>query len=272
MTADFSVDCSSLDRPEVLACLFYPRRGDNQEAPAGACDLTIPVAETVTVGARAHLADPSAANILFFHGNGEIVEDYDEIGACYVEREINFVAVDYRGYGCSTGWPSASALLADSHRILDFITVWLQQRGHTGPLLVMGRSLGSAPALELAWRRSDRVAGLILESAFAHTGPLLRRIGVDFSALPDFSETHGFRQLDKIRTFAKPTLIIHAERDRLIPSTEGQALYEASPAPDKHCLMIPRADHNTIFALGLRPYLDSVQVFADPLRFVSSAS
>ena len=272
MIADFSNDCPSLDRPEVLACLFYPRRGSNRDAQAGAFDLSVHVTETVTVGARAHLADPAAANILFFHGNGEIVEDYDDIGACYVEREINFVAVDYRGYGRSTGWPTASALLSDSHRILDFIGGWLRQRGHTGPLLVMGRSLGSAAALELVHRRPDPIAGLILESAFAHTGPLLRRIGVDFAALADFGESCGFRQLDKIRGFAQPTLIIHAERDHLIPASDGQALYDASPAPDKHFLRVPRADHNTIFAVGLRAYLDSVQSFADPARFVSRAS
>jgi len=76
-----------------------------------------------------------------------------------------------------------------------------------------------------------------------------------------------FGQLDKIRAFVKPTLVIHAERDHLIPFADGQALYDASPAPDKHLLKIPRADHNTIFAVGLRPYLDSVESFADPRRF-----
>jgi pimeloyl-ACP methyl ester carboxylesterase len=131
----------------------------------------------------------------------------------------------------------------------------------------MGRSLGSASALELAYRYSDRIAGLILESAFAHTGPLLRRIGVDLAAVPGFEESEGFRQLDKIRMFGKPTLVIHAERDHLIPFADGQALYDASPALDKHLLKIPRADHNTLFAVGLWPYLDSIESFADPRRF-----
>jgi len=271
MSADLHPDDSLLDRPEVLACLFYPRSGFPQDSPVNTRDLAIPVAEGVTVGARCHLADPEAANILFFHGNGEIVQDYDDIGALYVERGINFVAVDYRGYGRSTGRPTASTMLADSHAVLDFVTDWLNRQGHTGPLIVMGRSLGSASALELAYRHSDRIAGLILESAFAHTGPLLRRIGVDLAALPGFEENRGFRQLDKIRTFGKPTLVIHAEYDHLIPFAEGQALYDASPAPDKHLLKIPRADHNTIFAVGLRSYLDAVQTFADPLRFGPAA-
>ena len=267
MSADSHPEDSLLDRPEVLACLFYPRSGFPQDSPANTRDLAIPVAKGVVVGARCHLADPEAANILFFHGNGEIVQDYDDIGALYVERGINFLAVDYRGYGRSTGQPTASTMLADSHVILGFVTDWLNQQGHTGSLIVMGRSLGSAPALELACRHSDRIAGLILESAFAHTGPLLRRVGVDLAALPGFDENRGFRQLDKIRAFGKPTLVIHAERDHLIPFADGQALYDASPAPDKHLLKIPRADHNTLFAVGLRSYLDSVESFADPRRF-----
>jgi hypothetical protein len=271
MSTDLPPDDSLLDRLEVLACLFYPRPGFAQEPPANARDLSIPVAEGVVVGACCHLADPEAANILYFHGNGEIVQDYDDIGALYVERRINFVAVDYRGYGRSTGRPTASTMLADSHAVLDFVTDWLNRQGHTGPLIVMGRSLGSASALELACRHSDKIAGLILESAFAHTGPLLRRIGVNPAVLQGFEENQGFRQLDKIRTFAKPTLIIHAEYDHLIPFADGQALYDASPAPEKHLLKIPRADHNTIFAVGLRPYLDSVQTFADPLRFGPAA-
>ena len=270
MCTDSLSDDSPLDRPEVLAYLFYPRSGFARDSSADIRDLSIPVAEGVEVGARCHLADPAATNILFFHGNGEIAEDYDDIGALYVERQINFVAVDYRGYGRSTGRPTASTLLADSHAVLDFVADWLNRRGYTGPLIVMGRSLGSAPALELVHRHSDRIAGLILESAFAHTGPLLRRIGVHPAALAGFEESQGFRQLDKIRTFAKPTLVIHAEHDHLIPFADGQALYDASPAPDKHLLKIPRADHNTIFAVGLRPYLDSVESFADPHRFDGS--
>ncbi len=270
MSAEPFPDDSPLDRSDVLAYLFYPRSSFARDSADDIPDLAIPVADGVEVGARCHLADAEATNILFFHGNGEIVEDYDDIGALYVEREINFIAVDYRGYGRSTGRPTASTLLADSHAVLDFVADWLNRQGYTGPLIVMGRSLGSASALELACRPSGRIAGLILESAFAHTGPLLRRIGVHPAALAGFEESQGFRQLDKIRAFAKPTLVIHAEHDHLIPFADGQALYDASPAPDKHLLKIPRADHNTILAVGLRSYLDSVESFADPRRFGSA--
>ena len=177
MSAELPPDDSLLDRPEVLACLFYPRPGFTQATPANTCDLLIPVAEGVMVGARCHLADPEATNILFFHGNGEIAEDYDDLGPLFARCRINFLMADYRGYDSSTGSPTSSARLADSYAILRFVTGWLSDQDHTGPLIVMGRSLGSAPAVELACHDPEAIAGLILESAFAHTGLLLRRLG-----------------------------------------------------------------------------------------------
>jgi pimeloyl-ACP methyl ester carboxylesterase len=260
-----TADSSPLDRPEALAGLFHPRAGYRPSGQSSEGDLRIPLAEGVVIGGRGYLADPAAATLLFFHGNGEIAEDYDDLGPVYARSRINFLAVDYRGYGQSTGWPTASTMLADSRPVLDFVTGWLKRQGHTGPLIIMGRSLGSAPALELACHHPEAIAGLILESAFAHTGPLLRRLGVNLAAL-QFEERQGFRQLDKMRTVTRPTLIIHAEHDHIIPFADGQALYDASPAQDKRLVKIPGADHNTIFAVGWRLYLEAVQTFVGPLQ------
>ncbi|MDG4551306.1 MAG: alpha/beta hydrolase [Candidatus Contendobacter sp.] len=254
-----------LDRPEILACLFHPRPGYRPNAQANGDALRIPVGDGAALDGRCHRADPAAVTLLYFHGNGEIVDDHDDLGPVYARRGLNFLVVDYRGYGQSTGQPTASTLLADSHAVLGFVTHWLKRQDFTGPLVVMGRSLGSAPALELASHHPEVVAGLILESGFAHTGPLLRRLGVNLAAL-NFEEHQGFRQLDKVRIVAKPTLIIHAEHDHIIPFGDGQALYDASPARDKRLLRIPGADHNTIFAVGWRAYLEAVETFAASLR------
>jgi alpha-beta hydrolase superfamily lysophospholipase len=93
--------------------------------------------------------------LLCFHGNGELAEEYDDLGAVYVERGLHFLVVDDCGYGRSTGQPTVTAMRADSLVILDFVTGWRRQQGQTGPLIVLGRSLGSAPALELAYRRPE---------------------------------------------------------------------------------------------------------------------
>ncbi|MCP5197425.1 MAG: alpha/beta fold hydrolase [Gammaproteobacteria bacterium] len=268
MTDALSPDTGALDPPAMLTALFHPRPNGAPAVPASTQDLQIPVAEGVALGARWHPAGADAALLLCFHGNGERAEAYDDLGALSVQRGLHLVVVDDRGYGRSTGRPTVSAMRADSGVVLDFITAWRHQQRQTGPLIVLGRSLGSAPALELAYRRPEALAGLILDSAFAHTGPLLRRLGVPGKR---FDEAQGFRQLDKIRTFTKPTLILHAEHDHLIPFSEGRALYKARPARDKRLVQIRGADHHTIFAVGERPYLDAVQSFADPARFQTLA-
>ena len=260
-----TVDYTLLDNPYVLASLFHPRPGYALAPSPSAQKISIPVAADVTIGGRFHIASPGAVNILFFHGNGEIVDDYNDLGPLYNQLGINLLAVDYRGYGDSTGKPTTSAMMADAHAIFGFVTQWLRDHQHSGALLVMGRSLGSAPALELVSRYPEQIAGLILESGFAYTGPLLRLIGIDTEQL-GFKETQGIQNLEKIKTFTKQTLVIHAEFDHIIPFADGQALYDASPAADKRLLKILNANHNNIFSLALWEYLGANKNFADKFK------
>lgn len=245
--------------------LFHPRAESDPSfssagstSTSGSTDVMIPVADDVVIGARFHMAQPAGANILFFHGNGEIVADYNELGGIYNQMGINFLPADYRGYGRSTGQPTVSAMMKDCHIILHYVCDWLQAKGYRGPVILMGRSLGSASALELAASHGRLIDGLIIESGFAYAGPLLRLLGIDAERL-GFKEENGFRNLDKIAQFDKPSLIIHAEYDHIIPFTDGQALYDACPADIKTLLKIPGANHNDIFMRGPQKYLAAVK-------------
>ncbi|MCU0574307.1 MAG: lysophospholipase [Syntrophobacteraceae bacterium] len=262
-------DCSPLDRPEVLNLLFHPRpepRAAGGAAHSSVHDLLIPVDDSVHVGGRFHLFDPSFVNMLFFHGNGEIVADYDDMGPVYRRIGVNFCPVDYRGYGRSTGMPTCSALIRDAHSVMDFLVGYLAERGYSGPMVVMGRSLGSAPAIELA-ASGDRhpVSGLIIESGFAHTVPLLRLLGLNVERLglsgTDFVGNHV-----KIRRVLRPTLIIHAELDRIIPFSDALDLHEASAAGHKWLVRIPDAGHNDILYRGITQYMAAVKSFTERLR------
>jgi alpha-beta hydrolase superfamily lysophospholipase len=252
------IDYSALDRPEILMFLFHPRPEWGGGTRQGVEDILIPVEKDTVVGARFHVAEKRAPTILFFHGNGEIVADYDDMGPLYTRMGINFLPVDYRGYGRSTGKPTITAMMQDCHGVFNFLQNWISEKGHSGPFFLMGRSLGSASALELAAHYKDRIAGLIIESGFAYASPLLRLLGVNTEAL-GFTEEEGFRNVDKIRAFTKPTLVIHAERDHIIPFSEGQVLYEACQSPDKTMLMIPGANHNDIFLRGISQYMEAVK-------------
>ena len=256
---------SKLDDPDILNLLFHPRveRGVYASGKRS-LDVQIPVEESVSVGARFHLFSTDAPSILFFHGNGEIVADYDELASFYHQREINFLPVDYRGYGLSGGNPTVTSMMRDSHLIYKFVTDWLKTENYTGALIIMGRSLGSASALELAGRYGDQIDGIIIESGFAYTVPLLRLLGIDVERL-GIAESDGFGNLDKLTTFHKPLLVIHAEHDHIIPFSDGLALFETSMSRDKSMLKIPGANHNDIFAVGLSAYMDAVTRFANAL-------
>jgi fermentation-respiration switch protein FrsA (DUF1100 family) len=265
MKDESTIDYSALDRPEVLMFLFHPRAesgapfqaAGSRPSPGDSTDIMIPVADDVAIGARFHMTEKRGANLLFFHGNGEIVSDYDELGGVYNQMGINFLAVDYRGYGRSTGAPTVTAMMQDCHTIFDFARSWLQENDFRGPVILMGRSLGSASVLELAAAYRKAIDGLIIESGFAYAGPLLQLLGIDAEAL-GFKEERGFENIAKIKGFNKPTLIIHAEYDHIIPFSDGQALYQACPSENKTFLKIPGANHNDIFMRGLQEYLAAV--------------
>jgi len=262
------LDYSRFDRPEILQVLFHPRPefgGLFGRGSETGLDVMIPVAPGIAVGGRFHLSQPDGVNILFFHGNGEIVADYDEMGPLYNRLGLNFLPVDYRGYGRSGGQPTISAMMQDCHAILDFVTAWLAEHNYHGPLVLMGRSLGSASVLELAAHHPGQVQGLIIESGFAFAGPLLQLLGINPQAL-GFSEEAAFNQVAKIRTWQKPLLILHAQFDHIIPFSDAEALFQACPAQDKTLVQIPGANHNDLFLVGLQQYLEAVAAFAARVR------
>jgi fermentation-respiration switch protein FrsA (DUF1100 family) len=253
------IDYSAFDHPIITRSLFHPRPEWAPLTSGGSVEsVLVPVEKDVVIGARLHISGNTAANLLFFHGNGEIVADYDDMGLLYNDMGINFLPVDYRGYGQSTGSPTVTNMMRDCHIAFHYIKSLIRDRQYTGPFIVMGRSLGSASALELASHYKDQIDGLIIESGFAFAGPLLRLLGISLESL-GIKEEEGVRNIDKIKMYDKPTLVIHAEYDHIISFREGQLLFDCSPSPDKRLLKIPDANHNDIFYRGMSSYLESMK-------------
>ena len=255
------MDLKALDNPLVLSTLFYPR----PDSPGGSYldnvhDGTIPVEDGVVLGYRLYAHEPGAPVILYFHGNGEVASDHDLFAGQYRQIGVSLLVVDYRGYGWSTGTPLVSALLADVEPVLDALPGIVQEAGISdGTLFVMGRSLGSAPAIHAAFTHADRLTGIIIESGFARATRLLARLGlpaVITDRLPD--PVGNDRKLAEIDL---PLLVIHGERDTLIPVQNGQDLYETSPAALKRILRIPGAGHNDLLFVGKHDYFAAIADF-----------
>jgi alpha-beta hydrolase superfamily lysophospholipase len=252
-----------MDRPEIIYRLFFPRRESPLESrPRNAMGHAVRVADDVSIGCRFYPAKKDGPNILYFHGNGEIASDYDYVAPLYQQIGLNLFVADYRGYGTSDGTPSCSAIIKDSRPLFEGFTAFLSSAGYTGNLFVMGRSLGSAPAIEVAYRYQPHLKGLIVESGFASSRNQFARLGVTH-LFEGAANQVGFGNDVKIREIHLPTLIIHGEDDEIIPVTEGRALYALSGAEEKHSLFVPDAGHNDLFERGINDYMRMVASFTN---------
>ncbi len=258
MNLQYSYD--KMDRPEIQSFMFAPRPDDGTPAPATSEDQLLPIAgESVHI--RYHLLeDQEAPVILFFHGNGEIVADYDDMAEGYKEHDLSFIAAEYRGYGLSSGTPSATHMMSDAHAILSAVTEKLATMKYTGKLLVMGRSLGSAPAIELAAAHPDKVKGLVLDSAFAFTLPVLKIVGVDVDSA-GLTEDDCFHNIEKIRTISLPTYMIHGQLDDIIDLDNAAELQMECDALQKQFQAVPGAGHNTIMDVAGKMYFEVLKRF-----------
>ena len=239
----------------MLEVLFHPQPApDYPKTP----DLQIEVTDNVALGASLFPAEPSAAVVLLFHGNGELAAEYDVVAPAYNDLGLSLVVVDYRGYGFSQGTPSASALLHDARAVFHTLPPLLEELDiQADRLFVMGRSLGSAAAIEIAATVRHRLSGLILESGFAYTFPLIQRLGGPVLTKAD-ERRDGFGHLDKMQHVDVPTLVIHGEEDHLIPVTDGMALHRHAESHRKALLTLPGAGHNDLLATDASAYFDAV--------------
>lgn len=252
------VDYGLLDRMELQIPLFYPRP-DRSPAPAGATDLLLEVAPGVSLGARWYRTGADVPTLLYFHGNGEVVGDHDDIAPLYHRIGVDLFVVDYRGYGRSGGRPSFVSLVADAHPVAERFHALLDEAGMGGPRFLMGRSLGSHPALELAARRADRFRGLILESAAAD----MRRLVARFATPAPEAETEALVAAHeaKIASVSLPALMLHGEHDTLIPVDHARRVHDLMRSSERSLVVIPRAGHNDILWVGGERYFGAIRDF-----------
>ncbi len=249
-----------LDQAKVSQVLFYPRRAYGlASALVGARSIQVEVEPGIALGGQLYPAAPDSPAILFFHGNGEIAEDYDDIAPLYTQMGITLLVMDYRGYGTSGGAPTASHLLSDAVAVFEAMGHLLNENGLApARLYVMGRSLGSAAAIEIAARADERLAGLIVESGFANTVALLARLGLQVRGA---EERDGFGNAAKLSRIALPVLIIHGQDDVLIPASDAHELHRRCASPNKQLVLIPRAGHNDLMMVGMKPYMEAIKRF-----------
>lgn len=256
---------SLLDHPQILQVLFHPRREyEFLTRTTGVLPVSVPVDTKVSLTGRLYPATATAPVILFFHGNGEIASDYDDLSSLYRQLDLTLLVMDYRGYGLSGGYPSGTRLLADAPVVFAALgNIFAHYQLAPSRCYVMGRSLGSVPALEVAIHAGPAIAGLIIESGFASVLNLLNYLGLMLDdGVPSIKDEFG--NAEKVARIQVPLLIIHGQEDRLIPLSEGEELYRRARVAEKRLVTIPNAGHNDLMMMGMTQYFSAIKTFCFP--------
>ncbi len=239
------------------AMVFFPSRGEDQ-TPAR---LGIPfkalrlrASDGVEVAAWQLEPESPAADIVYFHGNGGNLSMWLPVYATLHSFGYRVLAVDYRGYGLSGGAPSEEGLYRDAEAAIRHAA---QSRGDTGrPLVYWGRSLGGPVAA--AGARIIAPHGLVLESTFPDKAAVIRSMPL-FRALNALS-SYRFSTVDALRGFDRPVLVVHAERDTVIPFRLGRELFERIEAP-KSFVTLKEGDHNDLYDAAHTLYWEPIHAF-----------
>ena len=189
--------------------------------------------------------------ILRCHGNAEDMVESIAVLKELVNEGYSVASVDYPGYGLSDGSPDEKGCYRNVHRLYD----WLVEKRGFKPeeIIIDGFSIGTGPATELAATRP--CGGLILEAPFLSAPRVVTRVRL----LP----VDPFPNLKRIGDVKCRVLMIHGTSDRVIPYSQGQALFKLANEP-KRFVTVDDGDHNTLVDdMGFDEYLALVKEFVD---------
>ncbi len=260
----------TMDHPALNGFLFYPRtlRPDQMPRDKNGSVHSILSGSGEKISAYLYQPLPEAPIILMFHGNGEVITDYAFDFSGLSERlGANIGMVDYRGYGLSEGEPSLSKILEDGRAAWKYFTETCGMDGKK--ILLLGRSMGSIPAIDIASRAGDELMGLVVESGIAdfdrwieRLEPVLAQVGVDVAALKRDLRSN-LDHKSKIQAVTRPMLIIHTEGDNIVPSGNARDLCEWAGEDKAELKIFPEGDHNTILVYNLDEYMELVKKFME---------
>jgi hypothetical protein len=194
--------------------------------------------------------------MLLMHGNaGEA-----QIRAMYLPlleaSGFDGVLLEYPGYGCRPGAPTEAALVADARAALALL------RTEGAPVFLLGESLGSGVAVQVAALAPTAVAGLLLVTPFARMTEVAAR---HYPIFPmGLLLRDRWNSLDAIRSYPGPVALLLAGRDEVVSVQQGKRLAGACPGP-RRVWEVPLAGHNDLpLQPGQPPWSEVFAFLRDP--------
>ena len=222
---------------------FFPWSGI-QETPSSASvgyrDLKIQTADGQTLHGWWIEHQAPRAQVIYWHGNGGNLSLWLDVLLDIHRRGFSVLAVDYRGYGASTGTPSEQGLYRDAEAVTEYFTKEVRRPGLR--TIQWGRSLGCAVAsFAAAKHHADAV---ILESPFADVRTLFA--GNPLMLALNVFATYRFPTAEHLEAYRGPLLVIHGDADTIIPFTAGRQTFDRAASEKKTLMVLKGADHNDV--------------------------
>jgi len=211
--------------------------------------------------------------ILYFHGNaGNIGHRLLNVQGLYSTIGCNIALLEYRGYGRSEGSPGEEGIYMDAQAGLDFLLT--RQDIATDKIVVFGRSLGGAVAVDLATRSAnkDSIAALMLENTFTSIPDIARVLFPIklIQCLPVWFYKNQFKSHLKSCRITQPTLFLSGLSDKLIPPKMMNDLYISCGAPVKKLARFPGGTHNETWTMS--NYYQTINYFLDEVLYLHLVS
>lgn len=201
----------------------------------------------------------AAATVLVFNGNAGNRSFRAPLAAALAREGFAVMLFDYRGYGGNPGKPSEPGLLADARAARE----WLDSRTDVDPdrVVLFGESLGAAVALASAVERPP--AALVLRSPFTSLADVGR---AHYPFLPvRWLLADVYPSIDRVAGLDCPLLVVAGDRDRIVPTAQSRALYEAAPDRNKRLLLLEGGHNDVALLAGERLIREAALFIRDSL-------
>ncbi len=225
--------------------LFHPDRSRpvlGALAAIGVREITVVTADGLTLLSWYLPPREGRPVVLYCHGNGGHIGYRRERLMRFARAGYGALFLEYRGYGGNPGLPCEAGLLADAAAALDFLA---GEKVPARRIALYGESLGTGVAVQVAARRE--VGAVILEAPFTSIAAAAQ-FHYPFVPCP-WLVRDRFASLPLIERISVPKLILHGERDRVVPVHLGRMLFERAPEP-KQGWFAPQAGHGDLADFG----------------------
>ena len=198
-------------------------------------EITYRTADNLELRSWYYPASSGQPTVLLFHGNAGHIGDRTYKARVFREAGIGVLLAGYRGYGGNPGKPSEKGLYHDGRAALLYLR---GQNVGNEQTVIYGESLGTGVAVQMASELAETTPAhsVILEAPYTTMGAAAAS---HYPYLPaKLLVKDKFASISKIAGINSPLLVVHGEKDKVVPTKLGKRLFEAAAAPQKE-RMVP---------------------------------